>query len=75
MAPPQNDVAKKKKILEEKLENEVSQWIIVVRHCYLGKLQMTQSNFLAMVKQYTTNCRKPICTKKNCQQNIKSEKI
>jgi hypothetical protein len=47
MTPPPaecHDVAKKKKILEETPETEVSQYTIVVTYSYLRKLQMTQSN-------------------------------
>ncbi len=42
-----HDVTKKKKILEETPENEVSQQTIVVTYSYLRKLQMTQSNLFS----------------------------
>jgi hypothetical protein len=42
-----HDVAKKKKILDKMLENEVSQQTIVVTYRYLRKLQMTRSNLFS----------------------------
>jgi hypothetical protein len=47
MTPPQHDVEKKKKILEEMPENEVSQWTIIVTYSYLRKLLMTQRNLFS----------------------------
>jgi hypothetical protein len=40
-----HDIAKKKEILEEMPENEMSQYTVVVTYNYLRKLQMTQRTY------------------------------
>jgi hypothetical protein len=42
-----HDVEKKKKILEEMPENEVSQYTIFVTYSYLRKLLMTRRNLFS----------------------------